>query len=103
MSINGLSISKHSGALISSKLIAEKIGQIFLIRSLTFSGFFSVIHKGTRSTPPSYLNKQDFPSITGNPSNAPMSPNPNTAVPLVMIADKFLLHVMSHAFRIKFI
>lgn len=91
MSINGLSISKHSGALISSKLMAEKIGQIFLIKSLTFSGFFSVMQRGTKSTPPSYLNKQDFPSITGNPSRAPISPNPKTAVPLVLRKNMIVL------------
>lgn len=95
--IKGLSISKHSGALISSRLIAEKIGEIFLTKSITSAGFFLVMHNGTKSTPPSYLNKQDFPSMTGNPATEPISPNPRTAVPLEMIAARFLLHVISQA------
>ena len=50
---------------------------------------------GTTSTPPNYLKMQLFPSITGKPAAAPISPNPRTAVPLVIIAAQLLLKVNS--------
>lgn len=40
-SLSVSSISKHSGALISSKLIPEKIGEILRTISINFLGSFS--------------------------------------------------------------
>ena len=37
--------------------------------------------RGTASTPPKYLNRSAFPSITGCPAAGPISPNPKTLVP----------------------
>ena len=45
------------------------------------------------STFANFLNKTDFPSITGLPAIAPMSPRPRTAVPSVITATKFALFV----------
>lgn len=79
--------------MISSKLIAEKIGAIFITSAINFSGFFSYIHIGTTSTPPNYLKMADFPSITGKPAVAPISPKPKIAVPLVIMAAQLFFRV----------
>lgn len=50
---------------------------------------------GTTSTYPNYLKIHDFPSITGRPGTAPISPKPKIAVPLVIIAAQCYLDVIS--------
>ncbi len=45
------SISKHSGALISSKFIPPKVGAIDLTISINFSGSFSLISMSNTSIP----------------------------------------------------
>ena len=50
------------------------------------------------SIPANILNRRPFPSITGFPANAPISPNPNTAVPFDITATKLPLDVYSYAF-----
>ena len=55
------------------------------------SGVSSSISKTSISA--KRLNKTPFPSITGFPARAPISPNPKTAVPLEITATRFDLAV----------
>jgi len=50
---------------------------------------------GTPLIPTSTSNRTAFPSITGMPGTAPMSPRPRMAVPLVTIATVFPIAVYS--------
>ena len=47
--------------------------------------------------PANFLNRTPLPSITGLEAKGPMSPNPNTAVPLVITATKLPLLVYLYA------
>ena len=87
------SISKHAGALMSSKLIPPKVGSKSLTVSINFS--ISSVSKqiGKASTPANVLKSTDFPSITGIAASAPMFPRPRTAVPLETMATRFPLFV----------
>ncbi len=87
------SIAKHSGALISSRLIPPKVGAIFSTASQNLSGSCSSTSMSKTSIPPYILNNKPLPSITGLPLIAPMLPNPKTAVPLLITATKFPLSV----------
>ena len=87
------SMAKHSGALMSSRFIPPNEGAIFSTASQNFSGSFSSISMSKTSTPPYILNSSPFPSITGLPLIAPMSPSPSTAVPFEMTATRLPLSV----------
>ena len=87
------SILKHSGALISSRLIPPNVGAIAFTASINLSGSFSFTSMSNTSMPAYILNNNPFPSITGFPLMAPMSPNPRTAVPFEMTATKLPLAV----------
>ena len=87
-STNRLSISKDSGALISSRLIPPKVGAIFFTVSINSSTFLVPISISNTSISENILNKSPFPSITGFEASGPMSPSPKTAVPLVITATK---------------
>ena len=50
---------------------------------------FSLTSISNTSIPANFLNKTALPSITGLDAKGPISPKPNTAVPLVMTATKF--------------
>ena len=56
--------------------------------STNFSGSFSLISMSKTSMPENFLNKTALPSITGLLARGPISPNPSTAVPLVMTPTK---------------
>lgn len=82
------SMSKHSGALISSKLMASKFPSNLMIVSIAASVVgLGWMQTGTTYTSPRSLNKSDFPSITGNPALGPIFPYPKIEVPSVTIAD----------------
>ena len=91
------SISKHSGALMSSRLMPPKVGAIALTASINFSGSFSFTSMSKTSMPPYILKSKPLPSITGLPAMAPISPSPNTAVPLEITATKFPFAVYLYA------
>ena len=80
------SISKHSGDLMSSSLIAPNVGAIDATVRMISSVSFDWMRIGTPLIPTSSENSAAFPSITGMPATAPMSPSPRMAVPLVTIA-----------------
>ena len=73
-SLSRCSISKHSGALISSRS--------FVSSSMSNTSMSANI-----------LNNNPFPSMTGLPDKAPISPSPSTAVPFEITATKLLLAV----------
>ena len=87
------SISKHSGALMSSRFIPPKVGAIILIVSMNLSTFFVSTSMSKTSISAKILKSNPFPSMTGFPDNAPMSPSPSTAVPFEITATKLLLAV----------
>ena len=78
---------------MSSRFIPPKVGAIFSTASQNFSGSFSSISISKTSMPPYILNKRPFPSITGLPLIAPMSPSPRTAVPFDITATRLPLSV----------
>ena len=91
--INLFSISKHSGALISSRFIPPKVGEIAFTASTNSSTSVRSISISKTSISANALNNRPFPSITGFPASAPILPRPNTAVPLLMTATRFPFEV----------
>ena len=87
------SISNASGALISSKFIPPKVGAIFFTVSINTSTSLVSTSMSKTSIPAKILKRSPFPSITGLDASGPISPNPNTAVPLDITATKLALLV----------
>ena len=87
------SISKHSGALMSSRLMPPKVGEIALTAAINFSGSFSSSSMSKLSRPAKILNSSALPSITGLPASGPMSPSPSTAVQFEITATRLPLLV----------
>ena len=75
------SISKQRGALMSSRLMPPKLGEIAVTISTILSGSLVARQIGKASTPPNSLNSTALPSITGIAASGPMSPRPRTAEP----------------------
>ena len=73
---------KHSGALISSRLIPPKVGSKAQTISTNLSTSFSCISISKTSILANFLKSTALPSITGLDAKGPISPKPNTAVPL---------------------
>ena len=88
-SFRRFSISKHSGALISSRLIPPKDGSRAATASQNLSISVSSTSKSKQSILANFLNRTAFPSITGLDANAPISPRPSTAVPFEITATTF--------------
>ena len=88
-SFNLLSISKASGALMSSKLIPPKVGAIIFTVSMNLSISLVSNSISILSISAKILNNKHLPSITGFEASGPISPNPRTAVPLVITATRF--------------
>ena len=87
------SISKHSGAAMSSRLIPPKVGAILFTVSTNESTSFASSSMSNTSMSANALNSSAFPSITGLLASAPISPRPSTAVPFEMTATRFPLAV----------
>jgi len=64
------------------------VGSSFDTISINLYGSFSLISKSNTSTSANRLNKTPLPSITGFEASAPISPNPRTAVPLLITATR---------------
>ncbi|CAI8193990.1 MAG: Uncharacterised protein [Flavobacteriaceae bacterium] len=92
-SLSLFSISKASGALISSRFIPPKVGAMAFTVWMNFSGSFSLISISKTSMSANILKSNAFPSITGFEASGPMSPRPKTAVPLEITATRFPLLV----------
>ena len=80
---------KHSGALMSSRLMAPNVGSSAAMISTSFSGSRSSISMSKQSMPANFLKSTALPSITGFAASGPIAPRPSTAVPLVMTAIRF--------------
>ncbi len=93
--LSRVSISKHSGAFMSSRLMPPKVGAIAFTMEMNFSGSFSLTSMSKQSNPAKILNSRALPSITGLPASAPMSPSPSTAVPFEITATRLPLFVYS--------
>ncbi len=76
------SMAKHSGALMSSRLIAPKVGSSAATTSQKRAGSSASTSMSNTSMPANFLNRTALPSITGLPASAPILPRPRTAVPL---------------------
>ena len=92
-SLSLLSISKASGALMSSKLIPPKVGAIAFTVWMNNSGSFASTSMSKTSISAKILNNSPFPSMTGFEASGPISPKPKTAVPFDITATKFPLLV----------
>ena len=90
---SSVSILKHSGALMSSKLIPPKVGSSDFTIFINSSGSYSSISISKTSIPANFLNSTPLPSITGFDASGPMLPRPNTAVPFDITATRFPLAV----------
>jgi hypothetical protein len=90
---HSFSTMKQSGALMSSRLIAPKVGSSAqtISASLTGSGSFTSMSK--QSMLANFLNRTALPSITGFEASAPMLPRPSTAVPFEITATRLPLEV----------
>jgi hypothetical protein len=82
------SISKHSGALMSSRLMPPKVGSRLRTVRMISSGSCVASSMSKTSMPAKRLNRTPLPSITGLPASAPMSPRPSTAVPFETTATR---------------
>ena len=96
-SFNLLSISKASGALISSKLIPPKVGAIAFTVSTNLSTSVASTSISKTSISAKILNNNPLPSITGFDAKGPISPKPKTAVPFDITATKFPFAVYLYA------
>ncbi len=82
------STTKQSGALMSSRLIAPKVGSSAVTISASFSGSFSFTSMSKQSMLANFLKSTALPSITGLDASAPMLPRPSTAEPFVTTATR---------------
>ena len=82
------SISKHSGPLMSSRLMPPKVGSSAATVSTTRSMVSAAISMSNTSMPANFLNSTALPSITGLEASGPILPRPSTAVPLETTATR---------------
>ena len=87
------SISKASGALMSSRLMPPNVGAIFFTVATKASTSLVSTSMSKTSMPANILKSNPLPSITGLEASGPISPNPNTAVPFEITATKLALLV----------
>ena len=73
------SISKQRGALMSSRLMPPKPGEIASTVATISSGSLVLRTIGKASMPANSLKSMHLPSITGMLASGPMSPRPSTA------------------------
>ena len=82
------SMMKHSGALMSSRLIPPKVGSSARTTRHTSSISFASMLMSKTSMSAKRLKRTPLPSITGLPAAGPMSPRPSTAVPFETTATR---------------
>ena len=91
------SISKHSGALRSSRLMPPNVGSSAATTSMKRAESVASTSRSNTSMSANFLNRQALPSMTGLPASGPMLPRPSTAVPLVTTATRLPRAVYSQA------
>ena len=94
-SCSSVSMRKHSGLLMSSRLMPPKVIPMFLTTVMISSGSLELTRMSMLSTSPKRLKRTALPSITGFEASAPRSPRPRIAVPFEMTATMFPLEVYS--------
>src|SRR3989344_52790 len=93
------SMSKHSGAAMSSRLIPPNAGAIATTVLTISSGSCVSSTIGTASTPANVLKIAHFPSMTGSAASAPIFPSPSTAEPSEITATvRFFMVYMRASF-----
>ncbi len=75
-SFRRVSISKHSGPLMSSRLMPPKVGSSAATVSTTRSMVSAAISMSNTSMPANFLNSTALPSITGLDASGPILPSP---------------------------
>ena len=93
ISFNFSSMTKQSGAAISSKFIPPKLGAKFFIELIISFASLQSISRSIESISANLLNKTAFPYITGFEASAPKFPIPRIAEPLLITATRFPLAV----------
>ena len=96
------SISKASGAFISSRFIPPKVGAIALTVSINLSTSVSSTSISNTSMSAKILKSNPLPSITGFEASAPIFPKPKTAVPFEITATKFFFEVYLYTLFLSF-
>ena len=84
---------KHSGALMSSRLMPPKVGAISRTALMNSSGSSVSSSMSIEFTSAKRLKSTDLPSITGFEPSAPRLPRPSTAVPFEITATRLPLLV----------
>jgi len=92
-SCSSVSMRKHSGLLMSSRLMPPKVTPMFFTTVMISSGSFEDSSMSMESTSAKRLNSTLLPSITGLEASAPRSPRPRIAVPLEITATRLPLDV----------
>ncbi len=87
--LSSSSMTKHSGALTSSRLMPPKVGAMRATVSMNSAGSFVSTSMSKTSMSAKRLKRTPLPSMTGFAARGPMSPRPSTAVPLEMTATRF--------------
>ena len=82
------STTKHSGALMSSRLMPPKVGSSALTTMQILSISLASMLMSKTSMSANFLKRTPLPSMTGLPAAGPMSPRPSTAVPLETTATR---------------
>ena len=88
LSRNCSSTSKHSGDLMSSRLMPPKVGSSAETTSTMRSTSGASISMSNTSMPANFLNRTALPSITGLEASGPILPSPSTAEPLETTATR---------------
>src|SRR5690606_22065178 len=91
------SMTKHSGALMSSRLIPPNVGSRDFTMRTNSSGSVQSISRSNTSMSAKRLKSTPLPSMTGLAASAPTLPSPSTAVPLEMTAIRLPLAVYWYA------
>ena len=91
--IKACSMMKHSGALMSSRLMPPKVGPMSFTALINSSGFSVSSSISIEFTSAKRLNKTALPSMTGLEPKAPRLPRPKTAVPFEITATRLPLLV----------
>ena len=84
---------KHSGLLMSSRLMPPKVEPMAVTTWITVSASLESTSMSMESTSAKRLNSTLLPSITGLEASAPRSPRPRMAVPLEITATMLPLEV----------
>ena len=92
-SCSSVSIRKHSGLLMSSRLMPPKVTPMFFTTVMTSSGSVAVTSISMESTSAKRLKRTLLPSITGLEARAPRLPRPRMAVPFEITATRLPLEV----------